>query len=52
MYFLAMSVHTDILAEEGYDWDSSTPVASPEHNASGSVATQRFLDNYLEPQDY
>ncbi len=52
MNFLDMSVHMELLAEAGYDWDSSTPVGPPEHNAWNSVATRRFLDNYLAPQDY
>ena len=52
MNFMNLDVEIPLLAQKGYDLESSTPVGPPEHNAWGSVSTRLFLGNYLGPEDY
>ena len=47
-----LDVQVDVLAQEGYDTESSTPVGPPEDNAWESIATRLYLDNYFGPEDY
>ena len=52
MNFMNVDAQVDVFGKEGYDESTSTPVAPPEHNAWGSLATRLHIDNYFGPEDY
>ncbi len=52
MNFMDVDVKIGVLAQEGYDFDSSTPLDPPSANSWNSRATRAYLDSYFTPDDY
>ena len=52
MNFLDVDVHMPLLAQEGYSFQSSTPLDPAEANAWNSKATRAYLDSTFTPGDY